>query len=92
MSRRAAAGRVEESIRWCAMPAGALTGELQAHSPDALTEQITEYEATLDQHIADTRAELASLPPDRPETPGRRKVPDARLEALLRLQTRRVPT
>lgn len=76
---------------WCAMPAGALTAELQAHSPDALTERITEYQATLDQHITDTRKELASLPPGRPETPGRRNVLNARLEALLRLQAPRVP-
>ena len=76
---------------WCAMPDGAIVSEFQAHTPDALTERITEYQATLDAHIAGTRKELASLP-DRPETPARRRVLDARLQALLRLQARRVPT
>jgi hypothetical protein len=77
---------------WCGMPDGAITGELQAHSPEALTERITEYEATLDAHIDQTREQLASLPPTRPETQAQRRVLDARLEAQLRLQKRRVPT
>lgn len=55
------------------MPDGAITGELQAHTPDALTERVTEYEATLDAHIAETRTQLASLP-DRPDTQAQRKV------------------
>lgn len=76
---------------WCGMPDGALIGEFQAHSPDALTERITEFQATLGAHIADTRKELANLP-DRPETPARRRILDARLEALQRLQARSVPT
>jgi hypothetical protein len=76
---------------WCAMPEGALTGELQAHSPDALTHDITQFEATLDAHMTGTRQELATLP-DRPETPDRRRILHARLEALLRLQARPTPT
>jgi hypothetical protein len=77
---------------WCGKPEGALTGELQAHAPQALTKQITEYETTLDGQIAETRAKLATLPHGRPGTPDQRKVLDARLEAQLRLKTRRVPT
>jgi hypothetical protein len=74
---------------WCGKPEGALTGELQAHSPEALTKQITEYETTLDGHIAETRAKLATLPPSRPETPDQRKVLNARLQAQLQLRARR---
>jgi len=75
---------------WCGRPVGAIVGirQIESYSPVSFLDRVAHFEARIDMHIAATRAELTALPPHRPETPDRRKVLDAQLAALLRLQKR----
>ena len=80
------------SRAWCGRPDGALVSikKVESDSDTEFLKRVVEFEAELPKHIANARTELASLPPNRPESADRRKVLDAQLQALLALQARLV--